>query len=189
MMNMFGSKKNGLVQTSSNGSGGASFGWISKSVEISGDVNFTDKLQVDGKVTGKLYSEKGTLIIGESGNIEAQIDVGTCIIHGTINGNVKARTRVEVHRTGKLTGDITTPALVMAEGAFCNGNIKMVKTSDSKVASKETAAEESVKPQVLVEESESDQTSAAAKIATENPIVSRVQSAAAERARKTEKVA
>src|SRR5215475_1321805 len=134
---MFGSKKNGLVQTSSNG-GGASFGWISKSVEISGDVNFTDKLQVDGKVTGKLYSEKGTLIIGESGNIEAQIDVGTCIIHGTINGNIKARIKVEVHRTGKLNGDITTPALVMGEGAFCNGNIKMVRTSDSKVASKET---------------------------------------------------
>ena len=89
-----------------------------------------------------------------------------------------------MHRTGKLNGDIMTPALVMGEGAFCNGNIKMVRTSDSKVASKETTPSS-----ILAEESASDQTSTAAMDAIENPIVSRVQSAAAERARKTEKVA
>src|SRR5262249_19836997 len=113
MSGIFGSKKIPLVQTSNGG--GADFGWISKSVEINGDVVFSDKLQVDGKVTGRLYSEKGTLIIGESGNIEAQIDVGTCVIHGLINGNIQARAKVEIHRTGRVYGDITTPALTMED--------------------------------------------------------------------------
>src|SRR5262245_10656823 len=142
MMNMFGSKKTPLLQSGNGGGNGADFGWISKSVEIKGDVNFTDKLQVDGKVTGKLYSEKGVLIIGESGNIEAQIDVGICIIHGIINGNIKVRVKVEIHRSGKLFGDVTTPALTMEDGAFCNGNIRMVKEGDSKIAAKAPAKAE-----------------------------------------------
>ena len=187
MMNMFGgSKKTPLIQTSNNG-GGADFGWISKSVEIHGDVNFTDKLQVDGKVTGKLYSEKGTLIIGETGNIEAHIDVGTCIIHGTINGNIHARTKVEIHRTGKLYGDVTTPALTMEDGSLCNGNIRMIDKGNSKIAAKESAKQETTKPAVTLAEPEPVAATASTSI-SDNPIVSRVQSAAAERARKTEKV-
>lgn len=122
---MFGSDKMKLVKTETGG--GADFGWIGKGVEIVGDVNFTDRLQVDGKISGKLYSEKGTLIIGEGGAVEAEIDVGTCVIHGRINGDLKARIKVEIHKTGKLDGDVITPALVVEEGSVFNGAIRMVK--------------------------------------------------------------
>src|SRR5260370_39550486 len=88
--------------------GSSDFGWVGQGVAISGQVSFTDRLQVDGKVTGKLISESGILIVGEAGNIEAQIDVGICVIHGTVNGDLSAKTRIEIHRTGKVHGDIVT---------------------------------------------------------------------------------
>jgi cytoskeletal protein CcmA (bactofilin family) len=114
-----------ITQTKSNSS--SDFGWIGRSVEIVGDVNFSDKLQVDGTIKGKLYSEKGTLIIGETGQIEAEIDVGVCVVHGTVNGNINARVKIEVHKSGKVVGDLITPALAIEEGSLFNGSITMNK--------------------------------------------------------------
>lgn len=103
----------------------SNFGWIGRGIEVTGDIRFTERLQVDGKVTGKILSESGTLIIGEGGQIEAQVDVGTCVIHGSLHGDLIARSRLEIHRTGRLTGDAITPALLVEEGATFNGAIRM----------------------------------------------------------------
>ena len=100
-------------------------GLIGNGVEISGQVIFNERLQVDGKITGKIYSEHGVLIVGESGRIEAQVDVGTCVVHGFVQGDVGARTKIEIHRTGRMQGDLVTPALVIEEGGVLNGLVKM----------------------------------------------------------------
>ena len=100
-------------------------GLIGNGVEISGQVVFNERLQVDGRITGKIYSEHGILIVGETGRIEAQVDTGTCVIHGLVQGDVSARSRIEVHRTGRMQGDVVTPALIIEEGAVLNGVVKM----------------------------------------------------------------
>ena len=105
--------------------GNSEFGWIGHGIEITGDIAFSDRLQVDGKVSGKITSDGGTLIIGESGRLEAQIDVGVCVIHGAVNGDLKARSKVEIRRTGRVHGDVMTPVLLVEEGALFNGVIKM----------------------------------------------------------------
>ena len=100
-------------------------GRISRGVEVSGDVLFADALQVDGKVTGKLISESGSLVIEQAGEIQADIDVGVCVIRGTLNCNVKAKSRVEIYKTGRVQGDIQTPVLLVEEGATLSGAITM----------------------------------------------------------------
>ncbi|HEX5736442.1 MAG TPA: polymer-forming cytoskeletal protein [Blastocatellia bacterium] len=108
-----------------NDTASSDFGWIGRGIEVKGDINFTERLQVDGKITGRVLSESGTLIIGEGGYVEAQVDVGTCVIHGSLHGDMIARARLEIHRTGRLTGDVITPALLVEEGAIFNGAIRM----------------------------------------------------------------
>lgn len=107
--------------------GNSEFGWIGRGIEINGEIAFSDRLQVDGRVSGKLTSESGTLIIGESGQLDAQIDVGVCVVHGSVNGNLVARSKVEIRRTGRVHGDVMTPVLLVEEGAVFNGAIKMGK--------------------------------------------------------------
>ncbi len=102
-------------------------GRISRGVEVSGDVLFADALQVDGKVTGKVVSESGALMIEQSGEIEAEVDVGVCVIRGVLQGNVRARSRVEIYKTARVQGDITTPILLVEEGALLSGAIMMGK--------------------------------------------------------------
>jgi cytoskeletal protein CcmA (bactofilin family) len=103
----------------------ADFGIISRGVEVSGEIVFTDRLQVEGKVIGKLVSESGTLVIEEMGQVHAQVEVGVCIVRGNLNGDINGRTRVEIHRTGRVQGDMVTPVLVVEEGAVFNGAVKM----------------------------------------------------------------
>jgi cytoskeletal protein CcmA (bactofilin family) len=107
--------------------GNSELGWIGHGIEITGDIVFSDRLQVDGRVSGKVRSESGTLIIDESGQLDAQIDVGVCVVHGSVNGNLVARSKVEIRRTGRVNGDVMTPVLLVEEGAVFNGAIKMGK--------------------------------------------------------------
>lgn len=100
-------------------------GRISRGVEVSGDVLFADALLVDGKVTGKLISESGSLVIEQTGDIQADIDVGVCVIRGALRGNLKARSRVEIYKTARVQGDIHTPVLLVEEGATLSGSITM----------------------------------------------------------------
>lgn len=104
--------------------GNSDFGWIGRGIEVVGDITFADRLQVDGKVNGKLNSESGTLIIGETGQLEAQIDVGVCVVHGELQGNLIARSKLEIRRTGRVQGDVITPVLLVEEGATFNGAIR-----------------------------------------------------------------
>jgi cytoskeletal protein CcmA (bactofilin family) len=102
-------------------------GRISRGVEVSGDVLFADALQVDGKVNGKVMSESGSLIIEQTGDIHADIDVGVCVIRGSLHGNLNARARVEIYKTARVQGDISTPVLLVEEGAVLSGAIAMGK--------------------------------------------------------------
>ena len=100
-------------------------GLLGKDVEITGDILFTGRLQVEGRVAGKLISDGGTLLIGDTGRVQAEIDVGVCIIRGTLEGNVNAKSRIEIHKTSQVNGDLTTPVLLIEEGAVFNGTIGM----------------------------------------------------------------
>ena len=101
------------------------YGLIGQGIKVSGDINFADQLQVEGNVVGKITSPGGTLVIGETGELEAQIDVGICVIHGSLYGDLIAKNRVEIRKTGKVHGDVVTPVLLVEEGAVFNGAIKM----------------------------------------------------------------
>jgi len=115
-------------------SGSSDFGWIGQGVVVSGQISFNDRLQVDGKVTGKVESGNGILIVGEGGIIEAQVDVGVCVVHGTVNGDLSAKTRIEIHRTGRIQGDLVTPALLIEEGGTLNGAVKMTHEESRRAA-------------------------------------------------------
>ena len=101
------------------------FGLIGKGVEVTGDILFSDGLRVEGRVAGSVVSESGTLIIEEAARVEARVDVGICVISGILEGNVNAKSRVEVRKTSQVRGDITTPVLLIEEGAIVNGAVGM----------------------------------------------------------------
>ena len=84
-------------------------------------------LRVDGHLTGKVSSEGGTLIVGNNGQVDADIDVAVATIHGTVNGDIIASQRLEFGRAAKVNGNIQTPSLVIEQGAVFEGSCRMIQ--------------------------------------------------------------
>lgn len=95
--------------------------------ELNGEISFKDMLRVNGHIAGKVFSFKGTLIVDASARVEAQIDVGVCVISGIVVGNVVAQQRVEVGPEAVVTGNISTPVLSIKTGAVFQGDCRMRK--------------------------------------------------------------
>lgn len=97
---------------------------IDTGCEISGCIRFVGTLVLNGKLAGELVAAD-TLLVGEQGAIEADIQVGTAVISGEIKGNIVARERVELRGSARIFGDIESPVLVLEEGVFLEGRCMM----------------------------------------------------------------
>ena len=117
---------------STGGGGGGAGGltaFIDQGSEFEGKLSFRDTVRIDGCFRGEIASEN-TLIVGESGLIEATIRSNTIVISGTVTGEVHAESKVVLHKTARVEGNIATPSIVVEDGAVVNGQIKM-KTRNS----------------------------------------------------------
>jgi cytoskeletal protein CcmA (bactofilin family) len=92
--------------------------------QFEGKLVFNEIVRLDGAFRGEVTSHD-TLIVGESADIQADIQVGTLILSGNFKGNVKAKTRVELRSPAKVDGTIETPAILVEDGVLLNGTIKM----------------------------------------------------------------
>ena len=101
-------------------------GFLTEGTEIKGEIRFKQILRVDGKVSGKIVSE-GELVVGESGELDAEVQVGTLSVSGRITGSISATEKIEIHPKGRVRGDINLakPNLVIHEGGLFEGNIDM----------------------------------------------------------------
>ena len=96
--------------------------------ELDGELSFKDMLRINGHVAGQIFSAKGTLIIAESSQVDAFIDVGVAIIAGTVNGEIIGRERVELGLGAVINGNISTPKLSIKPGATFQGDCRMLKS-------------------------------------------------------------
>jgi cytoskeletal protein CcmA (bactofilin family) len=100
-------------------------GFVGKNADLTGEANFKGMLRIDGRFSGAINSEDGTLIVSAGGIVEANVEVATARINGTVNGDIKATRRVEFGRSAQVRGDIQTPSLVIEDGAIFEGNCRM----------------------------------------------------------------
>ena len=100
--------------------------FLGANTEFEGKLSFTGAVRVDGRFKGEIIT-KGTLIVGELAVIESNVYASHIIVNGEIRGNVTAEKRMEIHASGKVSGNIETPVLVINEGVVFNGNCSMEK--------------------------------------------------------------
>lgn len=117
--------------SSSGGGAGGLTAFIDQGSEFEGKLSFRDTVRIDGRFRGEIASEN-TLIVGESGEIEATIRSNTVAISGHVTGDVSAATKVVLHKTAVVNGNVKTPSVVIEEGAVLNGQLEMPGSSDKK---------------------------------------------------------
>jgi cytoskeletal protein CcmA (bactofilin family) len=97
--------------------------WIGKSLVVQGKVISSEDLTIDGHVEGTIELGDHSLTIGLGAAVQADLIAQKIIISGQVTGNVLASAIVDLRATGSVDGDITTPRLVMAEGATIRGKV------------------------------------------------------------------
>jgi cytoskeletal protein CcmA (bactofilin family) len=98
--------------------------FLDRGSAFDGKVAFSGVVRVDGHLTGEVRAD-GTLVVGESGRVEARAEVRVLIVYGWVRGEITAKERVEVAPAGRLDGVVRTPRLQVAEGASVNARIAM----------------------------------------------------------------
>ena len=91
--------------------------WVGEALTVHGKIISTQDLTIDGRVEGTIELGNHTLTIGSGAEVKADLAAQTVTISGTVTGNVTATSVVDLRATGSIAGDITTPRLIMAEGA------------------------------------------------------------------------
>jgi cytoskeletal protein CcmA (bactofilin family) len=96
---------------------------LGEGVELVGELSFTHGLRVDGTVRGKIRSE-ATLVIGPKGRVEGDASIRRISITGEFHGTIRA-SWIEIHKDGKVYGDLYTPCLIIEAGALFEGKCNM----------------------------------------------------------------
>ncbi|HEV8324010.1 MAG TPA: polymer-forming cytoskeletal protein [Myxococcota bacterium] len=97
---------------------------LGRGSRFEGRLVFEGTVQINGDFKGEILSED-TLIIGEGAQVEATIEVGAVVITGTVTGTVRARRAIEIHRPGRMKGDLYTPSLTIEPGVVFEGSCRM----------------------------------------------------------------
>jgi cytoskeletal protein CcmA (bactofilin family) len=100
--------------------------WIGTALVVQGRVISTQDLTIDGKVEGTIELGNHGLTIGSGAEIKADLVAQTITISGAVTGNVTASSVVDLRASGSVDGDITTPRLIMAEGATIKGKVDAI---------------------------------------------------------------
>ncbi len=99
---------------------------ISAGTTVSGDIECSGVLKVEGRVDGSVRHARQVMLAKE-GSIHGDVTAQEVVVGGVIDGAVTATDRLELQSTAVVNGDIMTKSIVVMEGARINGGVKMTE--------------------------------------------------------------
>lgn len=98
---------------------------LGRGTRFEGKLHFEGRVRVDGQFKGEIKSDD-TLVIGDGAEVHAEIDCATVIVRGgTVHGNIRAKTALEIHAPGKVVGNIHSPSIFIDRGVEFQGSCRM----------------------------------------------------------------
>jgi cytoskeletal protein CcmA (bactofilin family) len=98
---------------------------LGSGIHITGQIECSEDLQIDGKMEGPVSLKGYTLTVGSTAVLKSDITAGGIIVHGKIVGNLFATDRVDIRTDGSVIGDISTSRISIEDGAHFKGRIEI----------------------------------------------------------------
>jgi len=96
---------------------------VTEGTVVKGNIKSKDSIRMSGKLEGDIDCEK-LVWVSKSGRIDGMIQAMGAIVEGEINGSIELTKQLELRSTGRITGDIISAKIAMAEGCFYEGEMK-----------------------------------------------------------------
>lgn len=94
---------------------------ISKALKITGELESTEDIQIDGQIEGDV---RGVGVkIGQNARVKGTVYGDEVELAGTIEGRIEAK-KVILASTARMTGDIAHQDIKIESGAYINGSLK-----------------------------------------------------------------
>jgi len=108
---------------------------IGPTVSFSGDLTNDGDLLIEGQIGGHITVREGSLTIGESGKVKADIRGARVLVLGQVTGSIVASERIELAASATVDGSLSANRVVIADGARFSGRIDMdQRTIAAKIA-------------------------------------------------------
>ena len=103
---------------------------IAAGTTIKGDVHFTGRLHVDGKIDGAIRGDgaQAMLTLSAHASVTGEVQAPHIVVDGSIVGDVTAGERLELASNARVEGNVYYKLLEMSAGAQING--KMVHRAE-----------------------------------------------------------
>jgi cytoskeletal protein CcmA (bactofilin family) len=98
---------------------------IGPSIKIKGEVTGDEDLVIQGKVEGTITLKDHQVFVGESGQVNADINAKTVKIDGEVTGDISGAENVVISKLGHVRGNIIAPRVTLEDGAVFKGSIDM----------------------------------------------------------------
>ena len=97
---------------------------LGENTSLKGELTGKGGIRIEGLFEGKIDLE-GLIIVDQKGRVESDlIKADTVIVGGSVRSDIQAK-RVEIRRTGRVWGDVSTVRFSTEEGAYLRGKIQM----------------------------------------------------------------
>ncbi len=103
---------------------GSAINLIGSGTQITGDINSTGDVRIDGTLNGNIMLQ-GRLVIGHNGKIEGNVTCQNAEVSGEIKGKLNVGETLVLKNTSKILGDIITGKMVIESGALFTGTCNM----------------------------------------------------------------
>lgn len=120
---------------------------LGPSITLRGELAGDEDLAIEGQFDGTINLREHCLTVGAQGQVKAEIQAARAIIMGTVTGNITARERIEIRKSGRVLGDLLAPGIAIEDGAYFKGSIEIQRDDKRPVVapplgSREEASEE-----------------------------------------------
>ena len=117
---------------------------ISKALKITGELESTEDIQIDGQIEGDV---RGVGVkIGQNAKVKGTVYGEEVELAGTVEGRIEAK-KVFISGTARMTGDVSHQDIRVESGAYINGSLKPeLGKADIKPVAKPAATVSNVTP-------------------------------------------
>ncbi len=98
---------------------------IGRSITIKGEVTGNEDLLIEGTVDGSVDLREHAVTVGKEGEVKASIRARVVTVEGSVVGDLNAEERVVLRSSARVEGDITSPRVVLDDGARFRGGVDM----------------------------------------------------------------
>ena len=110
---------------------------VGREICLSGEITACDTLVVEGQVEANL-NDSHRIEITESGCFKGKVDIAIAEIKGRFEGELIARERLIIYKTGRVTGTVTCSEIEIERGGIMSGSVDVAAATTTLNSEKNT---------------------------------------------------